>query len=258
VRSFAVATTLLFVFSPIAPSSATSNQPSTPDIIQLPSVVDAKQWSDAQSLVAKASADIVSLKSNPKMIALIHHAKGIFLIPQFGHGNSIGGGSAVLMENNHGRWSDAVFFGLGGGSLGPHVVANGGALILFIMNDPVMARFESGSSWSLSSAPGTNIVNYSAATPQDMSGHGADIVAWSAAGAPNANTEIHVTDISADKALNGAVYGTPDLRNILANRTPYINQGVINLRHQMPATVIIVSGSKSFSSSSRSVNSGAS
>src|SRR5690242_18040477 len=67
---------------------------------------------------------------------------------------------------------DPVFFTLGGGSLGPHVTANGGALILFVMTDRAMAKFKKLSNWSLSSAPGMAIVSYSAATPQDLSGHG--------------------------------------------------------------------------------------
>ena len=107
--------------------------------------------------------------------------------------------------------------------------------MLFIMNDRAMAKFVNGSNWSLSSAPGTNIVNYSAATPDDLSGHGADIVAWSASGGPNSDIEVSVNDIAVNTALNATVYGTPDLRNILANRAPYINQDVINLRREMPS-----------------------
>ena len=87
------------------------------------------------------------------------------------------------------------------------------------------------------SAPGTNIVNYSAATPQDLSGQGADIIAWSASGGPNADTQVSVNGISANTVLNNTVYGTPDIRNILANRSPYINQDVINLRSAMASTV---------------------
>lgn len=257
-RSFAFGAIFLFVFDIIAPSWAASTQSSTQETLQLPSVVDAKQWSEAKGLVARASTDIVRFRSNPKMVALMHHAKGILVIPAFGHGSSgfTGAwGSAMLMANNKGQWSDAAFFTLGGGSLGPHVIANGGALVLFIMNDRAMATFESASNWSLSSSPGMNIVSYSAATPQDMSGNGADIVAWSASGAPNADTEIEITDISADNLLNGAVYGTEDLRKILVNHVPYINQDVINLRREMPSSKNVVSGSKYSSSSSRPVNS---
>lgn len=262
-RRFVIAAPLVFVFAAAAPSWAASTPASTQGTQGTqgtalpPGVVDPKQWTDIQSQLARASAVVGRFKSDPKMIALMRQARGIFIVPAFGHGTSPSTGawgSGVLMANNNGQWSNAAFFTLGGGSLGPHVIANGGSLILFIMNDRAMAKFESGSSWSLSPAPGTtstsgatstagtnsspgiNTVNYSAATPQDLSGQGADIVAWSASGGPNSDTEVSINDILVDTALNATVYGTPDLRIILANRAPYINQDVINLRSQMPST----------------------
>lgn len=239
-RRFVIAAPLFFVLAAVAPSWATGTQASTEQSGQLPDATDTKQqWSDAEGILTKASAVVGRFKSEPKMLALMQQAKGIFIIPAFGHGSSVSAGpwaSAVLMANHNGRWSNVVFFTLGGGSLGPHTIANGGSLVLFIMYDRAMAKFENGSNWSLSPAPGTNMVNYSAATPQDLSGQGADIVAWSASGGPNADTEVSINSISADTVMNGTVYGTPDLRIILANRAPYINQDVINLRRQMPST----------------------
>ncbi|HEX5280941.1 MAG TPA: YSC84-related protein [Micropepsaceae bacterium] len=214
----------------------------TDDTDQLVGAVDPKQWMDIQNQLSRVSSVVGRFKSDAKMTALMRQARGSFIVPAFGHGSSPAmgpWGSAVLMANNNGHWSDAAFFTLGGGSLGPHVIANGGSLILLIMNDRAMGKFESGSNWSLSSAPGTNIVNYSAATPQDLSGQGADIIAWSASGGPNSDTAVSVTDISANSAWNGTVYGTPDLRNILANRVPYINQDVVNLRSAMPSTTAV-------------------
>lgn len=224
------------------PATTQKQAASTSDTDELTGVVDPKQWMDVQNLLSRVSSVVGRFKSDPKMTALMGQARGIFIVPAFGHGTSPSTGpwgAAVLMANNNGRWSDAAFFTLGGGSLGPHVIANGGSLILFIMNDRAMAKFESGAAWSLSSAPGTNIVNYSAATPQDLSGHGADFVAWSASGGPNSDTDVNVTDISVNTALNSTVYGTPNLRNILANRAPYINQDVINLRREMPSVAAV-------------------
>ena len=223
---------------PATPATALGKPEGTDDTDQLVGAVDPKQWMDIQTQLSRVSPVVGRLKSDAKISALMQQARGIFIVPAFGHGSSPTTGpwgSAVLMANNNGHWSDAAFFTLGGGSLGPNVIANGGSLLLFIMNDRAMANFESGSNWSLSSAPGTTIVNYSAAMPQDLSGQGADIIAWSASGGPNADTTVSVTDISANAAWNGTVYGTPDLRSILANRVPYINQDVINLRSEMPA-----------------------
>lgn len=226
-----------------APATAQGKAASTDDTDQLVGAIDPKQWMDIQSQLSRASAVVGRFKSDPKMAALMRQAKGIFIVPAFGHGTSPSTGpwgSAVLMANNKGQWSDAVFFTLGGGSLGPQVIANGGSLILFLMNDRGMSKFESGSNWSLNPAPGANIVNYSAAMPQDLSGQGAEIIAWSASGGPNSDTQVSVSGIAANTALNSTVYGTPDIRNILANRAPYINQDVINLRSAMASTTASV------------------
>ena len=259
--------------APAAPATTQGKTAGTDDSDGLVgSAIDPKLWMDIQTQLSRASSVVVRFKSDPKMVALMQQARGIFIVPAFGHGTSPttgAWGTAVLMANNKGQWSNAAFFTLGGGSLGPHVIANGGALVLFIMNDRAMSKFESGSNWSLSappnptaaansrpgttnvatnpksganvtppgnatnSPPGTNIVNYSAATPQDLSGQGADIIAWSASGGPNSDTQVSISGIAANTALNGTVYGTPDMRNILANRSPYINQDVINLRRAM-------------------------
>lgn len=238
----APATQAIAPASQALPVTAQVKSSGTDDTDQLVGVVDPKQWMDIQSQLSRVSSVVGRFKSDAKMTALMRQASGIFIVPAFGHGTSPTTGpwgAAVLMANNNGHWSDAAFFTLGGGSLGPHVIANGGTLMLFIMNDRAMGKFESGSNWSLSSAPGTNIVNYSAATPQDLSGQGADIIAWSASGGPNSDTTVNVTNISANSAWNGTVYGTPDLRNILANRVPYINQDVVNLRSAMPSTTAV-------------------
>jgi SH3 domain-containing YSC84-like protein 1 len=237
-RRSAVAAALFVVFVAIAPSWAARPQD---EPVQLPNAIDVNLWNDGQSMLARASVVLGRFKSDPKMVDLMRQARGIFVIPAFGHGSGatlISGqawASGVLLANKNGQWSDPAFFSMGGGSLGPHTTANGGALLLFIMNDRAMSKFASRSNWSLSSAPGSTIANYSSATPQDLSGHGADIVAWSAAGGPNSDTEISIADLSFDTAMNMTVYGTSDLRHILANDTPYINQTVISMRRQMPS-----------------------
>ena len=237
-RRFAVAAAFFYVSVAIAPSWAAGPR----EDIQLPNMIDVNQWNDAKAMLARASAVIGRFRSDPKMVALMRQAKGIFVIPAFGHGSSaalIPGapwGTGVLMANDGGQWSNPAFFSMGGGSLGPHTVANGGAVLLFIMNDHAMAKFANKSSWSPGSAPETKIVNFSSATPEDLAGQGADIVAWSATGAPHSDTEVSITDLSFDPAMNMTVYGTADLRNILSNNTLYINQTVISMRRQMPST----------------------
>ena len=236
-RRFAAAAAFLVLSAGIAPGWAAAPQ----EDVQLPNAIDVQQWNDAQSMLARASAVLERFKSDPKLVALMRQARGIFVIPAFGHGSGVAltpgqaWGSGVLLANKNGQWSDPAIFSMGGGSLGPHTTANGGALLLFIMSDRAMAKFASQSNWSLGSAPGTTIANYSSAMPQDLSGHGADIVAWSASGGPHSDTEVSITDLSFNTAMNMAVYGTSDLRNILANDTPYINQTVISMRRQMPS-----------------------
>ncbi len=203
----------------------------------LPNAVDFKQSSDAQTLLSKASVAIGRFRSDDKITGLMRQAKGVFVIPEFGHATQVPGGhwgAGVLLVNGNGHWSDPAFYSLGGGSLG-QTIANGGSLILYIMNDRAMAKFRAGTTWSLNPQAGLNLVMYSKATPQDLSGSGADIVAWSAAGGPNSDTQVSIVDMSLDTASNQAVYGTTDMRNILANRTPYLSPAVINLTRSMPS-----------------------
>src|SRR5690348_15911779 len=139
-RRFAIAQAVFLAVSAITPCWAASSEPN----IQIPNAVDPMQWNDAQAILSKTSAVIARFKSDPKMAALARQARGIFVVPQFGHGTSPttgSWGSGVLLASDHGQWSDPVFFTLGGGSLGPYVTANGGALILFVMTDRAMAKF---------------------------------------------------------------------------------------------------------------------
>jgi len=217
---------------------AAAKKPADQQDVVLPNAVDLNQLADANTLVSKVSAVIGRFRSDPKMLDLMRRAKGVFVIPEFGHGTQIPSGrwgAGVMLVNANGHWSEPVFYGLGGGSLG-QTNANGGALVLYIMNDRAMAKFRSASNWSLTPQTGLNTVTYSAAMPQDLSGGGADIVAWSAAGGPHSDTQVSVTDISLDTASNQAVYGTTDTRNILANNTLYINPAVINLARSMPSS----------------------
>jgi len=217
---------------------AAEKKPADQQDVVLPNAVDMNQLADANTLVSKVSAVIGRFRSDPKMVDLMRRAKGVFVIPEFGHGTQIPSGrwgAGVMLVNSNGHWSEPVFYGLGGGSLG-QTNANGGALVLYIMNDRAMAKFRSAANWSLTPQTGLNIVTYSAAMPQDLAGGGADIIAWSAAGGPHSDTQVSITDISLDAASNQAVYGTTDTRNILANNTLYINPAVISLARSMPSS----------------------
>ncbi len=236
-RRSVIATALLLVSAASTPAFAAAIQNSTSQAEQLPNTVDVQELGIAQTLLSKSSAVLAQFNSDTKMLALMRQAKAVLIIPDFGHGSSAPAGpwgSGVLLAQSNGRWSDPVFYTFGGGSLG-QTIANGGALVLFVMKDGALAKFQRGSDWSLDSTQGTSIVNYSAAMPQDLSGQGADFIAWSASGGPHADTQVSITGISFDTAANTAVYGTTDLRNILASRTPYLNPDVISLVRHMPA-----------------------
>jgi lipid-binding SYLF domain-containing protein len=237
-RTSAIAAALFFLSASAMASGAATTSPITPSPDdQLPNAVNLQDLTTAQMLLTKTAATLDRFRSDSKMLALLRQAKAVFVIPQFGHADSASGahwGAGVLLANYSGHWSDPVFFTLGGGSLG-QTVAKGGALILFIMSDRVLGKFQAAPMWSLNSGPGTTIVNYSAAAPQDLSGKGTDIIAWSAAGTPRAETQVAITDISFDTASNSGVYGTTNLRDILGSHTPYLNPTVISLVRQMPS-----------------------
>jgi SH3 domain-containing YSC84-like protein 1 len=212
---------------------------------------------NADALIQNSSSVLNNMQSDQNLANLLHNAKGILIIPNFGQASA--GGTAnggVLMQNNNGRWSKPVFFNTGGGSVGIQPAAGGSPVALLIMSDRAMSHFRSGARWSLTPSARLNVVSYSPNAPQPSQSMAqpsqntaqpsqstaqpsmataSDVVVWTGTNGANTGNRISITDISANTVYDRAVYGTPDARTIVAGRAPLTNQLAVNLSNQLPA-----------------------
>jgi len=207
---------------------------------------------DADRLLQNASGVITNMQSDTNVVNLLSRAKGVFIIPNSGSVSSGG----VLLTSKNGRWSNPVFFSMGGAAPGVQPTAtsgsanagnvingNSGPVALLIMSNRAMSRFESNGSFSITPSARLNIVNYSAnATqtspapqPSQASGKTGDIIVWSGSNAANNGVTPTFTQVTANRMYDQTIYGTANMRQILAGRAPLTNQLAVNLSTEMPA-----------------------
>jgi SH3 domain-containing YSC84-like protein 1 len=218
------------------PAVVASNIPVSPQTQQ--ANADNANLPAAQALLQKASTVVRKMDADPNLKNLMTQAKGILVMPDFGHVTFIVNGrwsSGVLMTDNKGQWSDPAFFAIGGGSLGDPAAMQSGPVAVLIMSQAVMDKFKGNGRWSLNSAPGVNVVNYSATTAQTLNGKGVDAIVWTGIAANAANLRVSINNIAFDTEYNHAVYGTMYLPAIFASKTPANSQLADDLRNQLPA-----------------------
>jgi SH3 domain-containing YSC84-like protein 1 len=236
-RSLRLMTALLLAGG-LAAGPALAAPPPAKEIYNRPAnqvTTENSSLADAQALLQKSTAVVRTMETDPSVVNLMKHAKGIFIMPDFGRAAFIVGGrwgTGVLMKNNHGRWSDPAFFSMGGGTLGLQVGASGGPVAFLLMTPKAMNQFRGGANYSLNAEAGFNIVNYSAATSQASWGKG-DVVVWTNLRGAYAGIRAGITDITFDSDFNKAVYGTGNIQRILSGgaTAPKL---AINLRKEMP------------------------
>jgi lipid-binding SYLF domain-containing protein len=164
---------------------------------------------DAQSLVSEASAVVAQMKSDPNLTKLLHKAKGIYIVPDFGRAALIAGakgGAGLVLAKTATGWSNPAFYDFGSISLGAQVGASGGSVAFLLMSQDAVDAFKSGNKFSLDSDAGLSIVNYSAAAEGSW-GKG-DIVFWSDTEGAYAGATVGITDLNWDDGNNQAYYGT--------------------------------------------------
>jgi len=201
---------------------------------------------DADRLLQNASGVITNMQqSGANIVNLMSRAKAVFIIPNSGSVSSGG----VLLTNKNGRWSNPVFFNMGGGASAVQPAANGatantgavnsGPVALLIMSNRAMSRFQSRGNFSLTPSAKFNITNYSpnmtSQAPQPSSRSTGDIIIWSGANGANMSVAPSFTQVSANALYNQTIYGTANMRQIVAGRAPLTNQLAVNLRTQLPA-----------------------
>jgi len=105
----------------------------------VPAIADEK--ANAQKVVDKMTESFNNLKADPNMgwfRSNLKSAKAVMILRQFRAGFIIGasGGSGVMLSHNdQGKWSDPAFYGMGSGSIGFQIGAEGSEVALLIMTE---------------------------------------------------------------------------------------------------------------------------
>jgi SH3 domain-containing YSC84-like protein 1 len=235
-RSVVFATVLLLAGSAVAAPSFAAGTGAPVSIQTQQANADAANLPAAQAVLQKSSPVIRQMQTDPGLKALISQAKGILVMPEFGHVTFIVGGrwsSGVLVAQNKGQWTEPAFFAIGGGSLGDQAGTSSGPVALLIMSQRLMDKFTGNGGWSLNSASGFNVVNYSPAARNSVAT--ADAVVWTGFKAPPAGIRISVNNIWFDAGYNHAMYGSMYLPTILAGKAPLNSQLASDVRDALPA-----------------------
>lgn len=161
---------------------------------------------DALEQVSEATAVLARMKREPGMQRLLREARGVLIFPDYGRAGLVvggGGGSAVLMARNHGRWTGPALYNFGTVNIGAQAGGSGGSAAMLIMSDRALRRFEGGDRFSVNADAGLTIVKYSAR------GHAqpGDVVLWSDLEGAYAGATVGVTDLDFDEGETAALYG---------------------------------------------------
>lgn len=162
---------------------------------------------DAQGLVNQSRAVVRKLEADPRARQLLHRAKGVFIIPDYGKGGLIiggRGGEGVVLAHLNGRWSDPAFYGVGGVTIGAQAGGEGGAVVLMLMSQNALNDVMGGNNFSLDAKSGLTIVNYSGKT--QASWGRADVVIWSNAKGAYAGATVGISDVGQNQGLDRAYY----------------------------------------------------
>ena len=177
------------------------------------SATPAAAQGDGAGLVAKAASEASTMQADPQMRALLAHARGVLLVPEYGHGAFIiggrGGEGVLLVRERGGRWSNPAFFGLGGISIGFQAGGDAGPVAYILMSEGAVRQFENGNKFSLSAGAGLNVVTYHAGEHVDLTR--GDVVVWSNTTGAFGGADVGATDIGYDGRLTSDFYGAPDV-----------------------------------------------
>lgn len=182
----------------------------------------AAQGGDGQGLVAKAISQASTMQADPQVRRLLAHARGVLLVPEYGHGAFIiggrGGEGVLLVRERGGRWSNPAFFGLGGVSIGFQAGGDVGEVAYILMSEGAVRQFEEGNNFSLNAGAGLNVVTYRAGESVDVTR--GDVVVWANTTGAFGGADVGATDVGFDGRLTSDFYGQPDvgIRDVLDGR----------------------------------------
>jgi SH3 domain-containing YSC84-like protein 1 len=169
---------------------------------------------DGHDLVAKATNQVQTMQADPQMRTLLARARGVLLVPSYGHAAFIiggRGGEGVLLVRSPrgGGWSNPAFFSLGGASVGLQAGADTGQVAYLLMSPGAVRQFETGNNFSLNAGAGLNVVAYRAGTNADLTR--GDVITWRNTTGAYGGADVGATDVNFDGKLTSDYYGTPNI-----------------------------------------------
>jgi lipid-binding SYLF domain-containing protein/predicted outer membrane protein len=171
----------------------------------------ARERDKAQDTVSEAVQSVQRMKADPRVMALLPQAKGVFILPDYGRAGLVlggQGGRGVLVTRDGDGWTDPVFYNLAGASVGAQLGGSAGRLALLLMSDEAVRRFRSDRTFSLNADAGLT-VGHAARRRQASAGKIEDIVVWSDTEGLYAGASVGVTGVKVDLEANRAYYGRP-------------------------------------------------
>jgi len=177
--------------------------------------------SDQQEIVDRAKLVVDRLRRDDNMSknlnALLGRAKAVIIAPTLWRGGFFfggSGGSAVLLTRGQdGSWSAPAFYGMGGGSFGLQIGAEGGKVMFAIMNDGAVHKLLNGNvnlGGDVSVAVGPIGAGAQGAVTPNV---GADLLAFSLQQGLFGGIAFKGGTVTGNKEWNQAFYGpeaTPD------------------------------------------------
>lgn len=167
---------------------------------------------DAQQRIDAATHVVHEMRQDPHLARLLDRARGVFIVPHYGKGAFIVGGSGgpgVVMVKHDGRWSDPAFYNIGGASIGFQAGASGGSVAMLLMTDHAVHQFmDTDHRWSLRGGAGLTVAEYNG-SEYARAGNLHDVIIWSNVRGLYGGLTAAVTHIAPDKHMDRAYYGQP-------------------------------------------------
>jgi SH3 domain-containing YSC84-like protein 1 len=168
---------------------------------------------EAQMRIDDAIEVVGQLQADPGMSQQLAKAKGVVIVPHFTQAALVfggRGGAGVFLARQARRWSEPVFYKLGGGTFGAQIGGSKGALVLLLMSDKAVDAFvNKPSTWSMNAGAGLTTTSSSTGTPD--SGTLVDVVVWSEMRGLFGGAAVGATRVSRDTAANQIYYKNPDV-----------------------------------------------
>lgn len=171
---------------------------------------NAQTEQDAVQLIDKAAGTLRKMLAEPKLKQLLSKSDGVFIVPTYvrvGAGVGGRGGEGVLLGHKQGKWSDPVFYDIGGISVGAQFGAEAGEIAMVLMGEQALSAFKGDNQFSLNAGSKLTFADYSVKAQAGIGKGDADVIFWSGTEGAFAGATLSATNLSWDDEENKAYYG---------------------------------------------------